>query len=88
MNAKTLLKIAEQLRSDIKLFDDEITAILFTSLDHEFLPDLLCLPGEILEWFLIDFSDDTTAESDFIETKIELWESTVSLANQLLNEAK
>lgn len=72
----------------MQLTEDDITAILFTSLDHDHLTDLLCLPGELLKWVTTNFAGESTAESDFLAAKHELWEATVSLAQRVVEAAK
>lgn len=80
LTAKTVLRKLAELQTEIKLTDDDITMILFTSLDHDHLTDLVCLPGELLRWFTTEFAGESTEESDFLASKQEIWEATVSLA--------
>ena len=58
--------------------------IIYTSLDHDFLPHLLVLSGEFLKWFQMNFEGENNDETDFLDNKLELWQSTTSLANDIL----
>ena len=75
-NVKTALEQMEGLRRDIKLTDDEITIIIYTSLDHGHLTNLLLMPGEYLKWFNLNFEGESTEERDFKDNKEEIWIST------------
>jgi hypothetical protein len=44
-NAFSALAKMNQLKRDINLTDDEITIIVYTSLDHDYLPNLLVMAG-------------------------------------------
>ena len=56
--------------------DDEITIIIYTSLDHGHLPNLLVMAGEFLKWFNLNFEGESTEERDFRDNKEEIWIST------------
>lgn len=73
---KTALAKMDELKRDIKLTDDEITIIVYTSLDHGHLPNLLLLAGEFLKWFNLNFEGESTEERDFKDNKEEIWIST------------
>lgn len=75
-NVKTALAKMEQLKKDINLTDDEITIIIYTSLDHGHLPNLLVMAGEFLKWFNLNFEGESTEERDFRDNKEEIWIST------------
>ena len=75
-NVKTLLAKLQSLQREINLTDDEITIIIYTSLDHQYLTNLLVLPGEFLMWFTLNFEGESTEERDFKENKEEIWIST------------
>ena len=83
INIKTVLRKMDELKGEIGLTDDDITIMLFTSLDHDHLTDLICLPGELLKWMTMDFAGESTAEADFLASKLELWEATLSHANAI-----
>lgn len=38
-------------REGAELTDDEMSILLFTSVDHDWLPNLIMLPGECRKWF-------------------------------------
>lgn len=75
-NVKTALGKMNELKRDIKLTDDEITIIVYTSLDHSHLNNLILLPGEFLKWFNLNFEGESTEERDFKDNKEEIWIST------------
>ena len=75
-NVKTLLAKLREIQRDINLTDDEVTIIIYTSLDHQYLTNLLVLPGEFLKWFTLNFEGESTEERDFKENKEEIWIST------------
>jgi len=74
----------ETLKRDINLTDDEITIIIYTSLDHGYLPNLLLLPGEFLKWFNLNFEGESTEERDFKDNKEEIWISTCIQASGII----
>ena len=53
--------------------DDELTHIIYTSLDHDYLPNLLVLSGEFLKWFQLNFEGENNDETDFLDNKLEIW---------------
>lgn len=73
LNAKTVLRKLGELKSEMKLTDDEVTLLLFTSLDHDHLTDLVCLPSELLGWLTTDFAGEQTEEKDFLASKMSTW---------------
>ena len=56
-NVKTLLEKMNELKGPIGLTDDEITIIIFTTIDHDYFTNLIIMQGEFLKWFNLDFSD-------------------------------
>lgn len=77
----------EELKTEIGLTADDISIIIYTSLDAENLNDLICLNGEFLKWFSTKFSGDNRNELDFLVTKLDIWTSTVTLSREILAEA-
>lgn len=65
-NVKTLKNKLKSLQKDIKLDNDEITMIIYTSIDHEFLTNLLIMQGEFLLWFNLNFEGESREEVDFL----------------------
>jgi len=49
----------DELKGEIGLSDDEITIIIYTSLDHDWFTNLLILQGEFLKWFNLNFEGDS-----------------------------
>ena len=73
-NAKSIeMKLKEELQQEIGLTDDELTLIIYTSLDHDYLPNLLVLSGEFLKWFQLNFEGENNDETDFLDNKLEIW---------------
>ena len=68
-NVKTALEKMEELKRDIKLTDDEVTIIVYTSLDHGHLNNMLLMAGEFLKWFNLNFEGESTEERDFKDNK-------------------
>jgi hypothetical protein len=75
-NVKTLLAKLNELKAEIGLTDDEITIIIYTSLDHDYLTNLLVLAGEFLMWFNLNFEGESREEIDFRDNKTEIWMAT------------
>lgn len=85
-NVKTLFAKLNELKADIGLSDDEITIIIYTSLDHDYLTNLLVLAGEFLKWFNLNFEGDSREEIDFKDNKCEIWVSTCTMAKDIIAE--
>lgn len=83
-NVKTAIGKMNELKRDIKLTDDEITIIVYTSLDHGHLNNLILLPGEFLKWFNLNFEGESTEERDFKDNKEEIWISTCIQAASII----
>lgn len=64
--------------------NDELTIIVYTSLDQEYLTNLICLSTEFLKWFTMNFAGDSTAENDFLQSRIDIWESLIVLAEVIV----
>ena len=65
-NVRTLKNKLKSLQQDIKLDNDEITMIIYTSIVHEFLTNLLIMQGEFLMWFNLNFEGESREELDFL----------------------
>jgi len=65
-NAKSLETKLDELKEEIGLAEDDVTIIMFTSLDSDHLTNLLVLPSELLKWFTMNFAGENRAEQDFL----------------------
>ena len=75
-NAKSLLKKLQSLQKEIKLTDDEIMIMIFTSLDFDWFTNLLVLAGQFTMWFNLNFEGESREEQDFRQNKEEIWVQT------------
>ena len=66
----------KELQRDINLTDDEVTIIIYTSIDHDYFTNLLIKAGQFLMWFNLNFEGESTEEQDFKVNKEEIWVST------------
>lgn len=85
-NVKTLRAKMTEIQQDIGLQDDEVTIIIFTSLDLDWLNNLIVMAGEFTKWFNINFEGESRDEIDFRDNKNEIWEATVQLAKVIIAE--
>lgn len=82
-NVKTLeMKLAE-FCGDIGLTADELHLIVFTSLDHDYLTNLIVLAGEFLKWFNINFEGENRDEIDFLDNKAEIWQAVAAMSQDI-----
>lgn len=58
-NVKTAIELLEELKDEIGLSDDEITVIVYTSIDRDWFTNLIILQGEFLKWFNLNFEGDS-----------------------------
>lgn len=58
-NHKSVMLKMYELQGDIGLTDDEITIIVFTSLDKDFMNNLIISQGEFLKWFNTNFKGES-----------------------------
>jgi hypothetical protein len=54
-NIKTVEEKLKELQPTIGLTDAELRIIIFTSLDHDYLTNLILMQGEFLKWFTLNF---------------------------------
>lgn len=66
--------------------DDEVTLIIFTSLDFDWMNNLIVLAGEFTLWFSINFEGEGREEIDFRDNKNDIWEATVAQAKVIVAE--
>jgi len=84
-NVKTLRSKLNEFSREVGLTNDDTTIIIFTSLDHDYLTNLLCLSGEFLKWFTMNFAGDNREESDFLAHKRNIWRLTNDLAKEIID---
>lgn len=58
-NVKTALEKLDEIKEEIKLEEDEITILIFTSIDMDWFTNLIVLQGEFLKWFNLNFEGET-----------------------------
>jgi hypothetical protein len=76
------------ISAEAKLTEDELMIIMFSSLDHDYLTNLLVLQGQFTMWFDLNFEGETQEEIDFRVNKCELWTATVKQAKNILANYK
>ena len=54
-----------EFEDEIGLTNDEVTIIIFTSLDLDWFNNLIVLSGEFLKWFNLNFEGESREELDF-----------------------
>jgi len=87
-NVKTLHDKINEFAEEAKLTVDDINIILFTSIDHDYLTNLLVLQGQFNMWFNLNFEGESQEEIDFRVNKCELWNATVFQAKSILKAAE
>lgn len=75
-----------EIQGDIGLTDDEVTIIIYSSLDLDWLNNLIVMASEFTQWFNINFEGEGRDEIDFRDNKHENWEATVTLAKIIADE--
>ena len=65
-NYNTLLTKLSELQAAIGLTDTEIKIIIFSSLDHDYLTNMIVAQAEFLQWFTINFEGEGGEELDFL----------------------
>jgi hypothetical protein len=61
-NVKTGLELLDELKEEIGFTDDEITVIIFTSIDRDWFTNCILLQGEFLKWFNLNFEGESREE--------------------------
>lgn len=85
-NAKTLrVKLAE-FTSEIGLTNNEVTFLVFTSIDMMWLTNMLINAGEFTKWFNIDFAGESRDEIDFRDNKLEIWTAATTYAAAVITK--
>jgi hypothetical protein len=85
-NVRTLTTKLLEFSDEIGLTTNELTLIIFTSLDLDYLTNLLVMAGEFLNWFNLNFEGESTEETDFKQNKEEIWVATCTYAQRIIQE--
>jgi hypothetical protein len=64
-NVKTLFRKMTEIQDEIGLTNDEVSVIIYTSLELDWLTNLLICSGEFTKWFNINFEGESREEIDF-----------------------
>ena len=72
-NAKTLKKKLAEFTDEIGLKADEVTLLVFTSIDQHWFTNMIVMAGDFTNWFNINFAGESREEVDFRDNKIEIW---------------
>ena len=59
--------------------------MIYTSLDHDNMNNLIVLAGEFTKWFNLNFEGESREEIDFRENKCEIWVATGVLAQVIID---
>lgn len=68
-NVKTVCEVLAGLKAEIGLNDQDLMIVVFSSIDFDWMTNLLILQDEFLSWFSICFEKDSKEEVSFIERK-------------------
>ena len=82
---KTISEKMNELKHEIKLTDDDIAIIIYTSMDQDYFTNMLILQGEFLKWFNLNFAGESQEEQDFLENKQDQWLSACTLAQEVIS---
>lgn len=72
-NAKTLKRKLAEFTGEIGLKADEVTLLVFTSIDQHWFTSMIVMAGDFTNWFNINFAGESREEVDFRDNKIEIW---------------
>ena len=75
-----------EFKSQIGLTNDEVTIIMFTSLDLDWMTNLLILSSHFTNWFYINFAGESREETDFRDSKYDNWLAVCSYAGLIVDE--
>jgi hypothetical protein len=84
-NVKTIMIKMLELQDEIGLSNDEVTIIVYTSLDLDWFNSMLVLASEFTKWFNLNFEGEDRDELDFQDDKLLIWQSVVHYSSLLLN---
>ena len=65
------------MKHEIELTNEELVLIIYTSVDHDWLTNMIVQAGEFLKWFNLNFEGESREEVDFLKSKHDIWEATV-----------
>ena len=83
-NAKTLRAKLGEFTNEIGLTNNEVTFLVFTSMDMMWLSSMLINAGEFTKWFNINFAGESRDEIDFRDNKIEIWTAATTYAAAII----
>jgi len=83
-NITTARALLKGIQADMKLTDNELKVVLFTSLDQDYLTNMIIMQGEFMKWFTSNFAGDSGEEDDFKAKKVDAWESASTLALEIM----
>ena len=66
----------------------EVKVVIYTSLDLEWMPNLIVLSSEFTKWFNINFEAESRDEIDFRDNKVEIWAAIQTYSGYILAEAQ
>ena len=72
----------------INLTRDEKHLLIFTSMMDEEINNLVISNSKFLDWFQIDFADDTQEETDFMQNRWEAWYLALKAAKMIVAECQ
>lgn len=75
IKVQNFLTVQDKLEEleDIGLSMDQKYLLMFTSLMGKEMNNLIISNSKFLDWFEIDFSDETQEEADFMQNRYEAW---------------
>lgn len=76
-----------QFAGQVGLTQTEVKVIVYTSLDLEWMPNLIILASEFTKWFNINFEGESRDEIDFRDNKVEIWAAVKTYSALIINEA-
>lgn len=79
-NIKTVMLKMQQLMPEIKLSDDDVVIIAFTSIDQDFFTNMLISQNDFTEWFTTNYAGENTVEADLLRQALDKWEGIVVLS--------
>jgi hypothetical protein len=65
------------------LTEVDIILIIFTSIDQDYMTNLIIQNSSFLSWFSIEFNGNSDAEAEFLENLCDNWASTTTLAMEI-----
>ena len=87
-NVKTMQAKLSEFSSEIGLTNNEITFLVFTSIDMMWLSSMLINAGEFTKWFNINFAGQSRDEIDFRDNKLEIWTASTTYAAAIITKSQ